>query len=127
MPDPIGVSGPGAMSQRVDKQPMRAPTGLPYGEAGALMDAQRQAPMSATPQAPSIPVTGLDAPTAQPNQPITAGAPVGAGPGPEALSTAFAGPPATGGAVSQALARVAASDNSGVFARLLAVAQQKGL
>lgn len=125
MPDPIGASGPGPMSQRIDKQPMRAPTGLPYGEAGKLMDAQRGAPMAATPAPPSIPITGLHEPSANPDQPVTAGAPLGAGPGPEALSTT-AGAPA-GGAVSQALARVAATDNSGIFAQLLAVAQSKGL
>jgi hypothetical protein len=30
-------------------------------------------------------LTPLDAPTARPSEPLTAGAPVGAGPGPEAL------------------------------------------
>lgn len=123
MPDPVGVSGPGAMSQRVDKQPMRAPTGMPYGEAGALMDAQRAAPLPTTPT-PNI--TGLDAPTAAPGQPVTAGAAFGPGPGPEALSTAAVGQPA-GGAISQAIARAAAADTSGVLQQLLIAAQSRGL
>lgn len=126
MPDPIGVSGPGAMSQRIDKQPMSAPTGLPYGEAGALMDAQRGAPMAATPPIPRPDLTGLSAPTANPDQPITAGAPVGEGPGPEVLTTRPPGQPA-GGAIAQALARAAASDPTGELSQLLVIAQQKGL
>jgi hypothetical protein len=76
--------------------------------------------------APSIPITGLHAPSARPDQPVTAGSPLGRAPGPEALSTSAVGAPAAGGAISQALARVAASDNSGVFAQLLAVAQSEG-
>ena len=30
------VSGPGALSQRTDTQAITTPTGMPYGEAGAL-------------------------------------------------------------------------------------------
>lgn len=117
------VSGPGALSQRTD-QPIRQVTGLPYGQAGALVAQQQGAPMSATPAPPSV--TPLHAPTQRPGQPVTAGAAAGAGPGPEALTPSAVGMPA-GGAISQALARVAASDNSGLFAQLLSVAQSKGL
>lgn len=125
MPDPVGVSGPGPMSQRVDKQPMRAPTGMPYGEAGALMQSQRDAPLpESNPAAP--PPVELGAPTERPGQPVTAGAALGPGPGPEALQARGQGMP-PGGAISQALARAAAVDNSGVFAQLLTIAQQKGL
>lgn len=123
MPDPVGVSGPGPLSQRVDKQPLRAPTGMPYGEQGALLDAQRQAPL---PETPAPDITALDAPTARPNEPVTAGAPFGPGPGPEALSMRSPGQPA-GGAISQAIARAAANDPTGELAKLLMVAQQKGL
>ena len=125
MPDPVGVSGPGAMSQRTDIQPMRAPTGLPYGEAGALMQAQRQAPLPESGPQTTPPPT-LAEPTQRPGQPVTAGAAAGPGPGPEALMPQPQGMP-TGGAVSQALSRVAAVDNSGAFARLLMIAQQRGL
>lgn len=120
-----GVSGPGPMSQRVDKQPMSAPTGLPYGEAGKLMDAQRGAPMAATPPVPTPNITGLHEPTAVPGQPVTSGATFGPGPGPEVLSTAVGQP--AGGAISQAIARAAASDTSGVLQQLLLAAQQRGL
>ena len=118
------VSGPGALSRRTDTQAISTPTGLPYGEAGALAEAQRQAPLPATP-AP-LPITDLDAPTARPNEPVTAGAPFGPGPGPEALSTAAVGRPA-GGPIAQAIARAAASDPSGELAQLLLIAQQKGV
>jgi hypothetical protein len=124
-PDPVGVSGPGALSQRTDIQPLRSPTGLPYGESGALTDLQRQAPLPESNPA-SPPPPRLSDPTTNPSQPVTAGAARGPGPGLEALAPTGVGQP-PGGAVSQALARVAATDNSGTFARLLSIAQQKGL
>lgn len=85
--------------------PITAPTGLPYGEHKALVDTQRQVPIAAAPPAPvpggagatPLPATPaplapapgsfppLDRPTERPHEPITAGAPVGAGPGPEAV------------------------------------------
>lgn len=120
------VSGPGALSQRTDQQPLRDVTGLPYGDAGALRAQQAGAPMAQDPGIPQLPVTGLGAPSERPDQPITAGADAGAGPGSEVLDTASTGQPA-GGAISSLLARAAASDPSGELARLLAVAQQKGL
>lgn len=125
-PDPIGVSGPGALSQRTDIQPMRAPTGLPYGESGMLQQAQRDAPLPESGPSAAPPPPPLSEGTQNPGQPVTAGAARGPGPGLEALAPQPQGMPA-GGAVSQALSRVAAVDNSGVFARLLTIAQQKGL
>lgn len=97
--NPAPVSGPGALSQRTDggpgKQPLRTPTGLPYGEGQALTDLQRAAPLAASPggTTPTTPgaglgpvsVTGFGEPTQQPATPVTAGAAAGAGPGPEAL------------------------------------------
>lgn len=127
MPDPIGVSGPGPMSQRTDKQPMRAPTGLPYGDAGKLMAAQQAVPLpDTTPDPGSPPPVMLHADTQNPGQPVTAGAAMGPGPGPEVLGPQGQGMP-TGGQVAQALARVASSDSSGVFAQLYSIALQKGL
>ena len=119
------VSGPGALSQRTDQQPMRDVTGLPYGDAGKLMEQQAGAPMAQT-NIPPVPVTGLGAPSERPSQPITAGADAGAGPGSEVLNSASTGQPA-GGPISSLLARAAASDPSGELAQLLVVAQQKGL
>lgn len=93
------VSGPGKLSQRTDlAQPIRAPTGGPYGQRKQLEAAQRVQPLpnvvggagaqTGTPPGPaaSIPATNVFAPTQRPLEPVTAGAPVGAGPnGPLAM------------------------------------------
>lgn len=79
-----------------DTQPVRVPGGLPYGQAGRLEDAQRALPLAAVPEpAPSDvlaaatqmapPQALLARPTTRPAEPVTAGAPVGPGPGREAL------------------------------------------
>lgn len=87
--NPAPVSGPGAMSARTDggpadSQPMRAIPDAAYGEQAEFMGIQAGAPMAADPQmTPQIP--GIDAPTMRPTEPITAGAALGAGPGPEVL------------------------------------------
>lgn len=120
-----GRSAPGPQTQQT--QPVRTPTGLPYGEAGALQDAQRAAPLPEAQPAQAAPAPPrLSEPTTNPSQPVTAGAALGPGPGPEVLGPQAVAQP-RGGAVSQALARVAAVDNSGVYARLLTLAQEKGL
>ena len=77
------TASPGkAYTNRTDlKQPVTAPTGQAYGERKAQVDAQRAIPL---PQAP--PVVPLGAPTQRPQEPLTAGLPVGPGPGPEALA-----------------------------------------
>lgn len=69
-----------------------AAPGQTYGEAGKQLAAQKVVPMGAPvapqPQQPSIQpgsMGPLDRPTARPNEPLTAGMPFGAGPGPEAL------------------------------------------
>ena len=82
------------------KMPVAAPTGMGYGERKALEDAQRAVPVASpgvSPQTPpmapgptsSWPIPGsmgpLDRPSERPNEPLTAGLPIGAGPGPEAL------------------------------------------
>lgn len=95
---PMVVSGPGALSQRSDAgQPQRYVSGLPWGEGQEMMDLQSSAKMaqtlnaptpmpsssSATSAAPS-PLTPLNAP-GDPQDILTAGNPMGAGPGPEVL------------------------------------------
>jgi hypothetical protein len=63
--------------------------GQTYGEAGAQRAAQQAVPMG-TPQAPVVApgsLGPLDRPTERPLEPITAGNPLGAGPGAEALVT----------------------------------------
>lgn len=95
---PAPVSGPGALSKRTDGgpgQPVRAPSGGAYGERQALEQMQQAAPLSASPGGdvgvpqPAEDVTaglvGLDAPTQMPDEPVTAGAALGDGPGLEAL------------------------------------------
>lgn len=75
-------------------QPVKTAPGQPYGQAGAQAQAQRALPLPATPPvqaaAPSTqsgPPPGMLAqPTARPGEPVTAGLPIGAGPGPEALA-----------------------------------------
>ena len=104
---------PGALSRRTDggvasKQAQRYISGMPnYGDGQEMANLQAQATMFAssiqgqkmTPsqvaqaasngqsqgQAQQMPVTPLTAPTQRPSEPVTAGSPLGAGPGPEAL------------------------------------------
>lgn len=95
--NPAPVSGPGALSKRTDGgpgQPVRAPSGGKYGERTELEQMQQAAPLSASPGgdvgAPQMAdvaadVVGFDAPTMQPDTPVTAGAGMGDGPGLEAL------------------------------------------
>lgn len=116
------VSGPGALSRRSDKQAISTPTGLPYGEAGQLEAAQQAAPL---PQTPAPNVIDLGAPTQRPDEPVTHGA--DAGPGADSSILRQPGPPATGGALSQLIARAAAADTSGQLQQLLLAAQQRGL
>lgn len=98
--NPAPVSGPGALSRRTDggpgdqKQPIRVPTGGNYGDATQMLKLQQAAPLAASPggeaatpvaglQLPEL--TALNAPTEQPDVPVTNGAALGAGAGPEAL------------------------------------------
>lgn len=71
-----------AYGQRSDlnAQPVRTVPGQTYGKQAAQAAAQQVVPL---PEAP--PLTPLGAPSARPNEPVTAGAPLGAGPGVEAL------------------------------------------
>lgn len=98
MTSPAQVSGPGALSQRTDTggQPIRNLPDPQYGEATAYREQQKGAPLAAqgptpTPSAPSggpgldpmaepAPPTPLFAPTQRPDEPVTAGAPLGPGP-----------------------------------------------
>lgn len=94
---PAPVSGPGALSKRTDGgpgQPVRAPSGGAYGERQELEQLQQSAALSATPGGdvgapeavdPTAGLIGFGEPTQMPDEPVTAGAAVGAGPGLEAL------------------------------------------
>ena len=87
--NPAPVSGPGAMSRRTDggategfTQGNATYTGLPYGQNKAINQQQTQAPMAAA-MLPDMP--SLEMPSMRPDEPITAGINLGAGPGREAM------------------------------------------
>jgi hypothetical protein len=96
--NPAPVSGPGSLSRRTDGGPIQGakeiPGGGKYGERKALADIQSGAPMQGNPvpNVPAVsnmqprttqPVTNLFAPTENPDEPVTAGAPMGLGRNPE--------------------------------------------
>ena len=87
--NPAAASGPGAMSQRTDggplsgQQPAQSFPGAPYGDRADFASLQAGAPMSA---APDMPMTPLGAATERPGEPVTTGAPFGAGAGPESMA-----------------------------------------
>jgi hypothetical protein len=140
MTSPAQVSGPGPMSQRTDTggQPIRSLPDPSYGEATAYEEQQKGAPLAeaqstATPrmrvpqaQAPAealAPPVPLFAPTQRPDEPVTAGAPVGAGP-----NTLSGGPLAPRAyAVSDQLRGYASDDPSGSIAWLANLLQGQGL
>lgn len=75
------------------QMPKVAP-GQPYGAAGQQAAALHAVPMPSQPQqgpvgeAAGPTVVGLGEPTQNPQEPVTAGAPIGPGPGPEVLPQA---------------------------------------
>jgi hypothetical protein len=79
---------PNRSDLRGGKMPKMAATGQTYGEAGKQMASQSAVPMAAPPTE-NIPqfqpgqVTDLTGVSQRPNEPISAGMPFGAGPGPE--------------------------------------------
>lgn len=96
--NPAPVSGPGAHSKRTDgKQPAMELPDAQYGENAAFQEMQQGAPLpqQGTTGAPASPAglmqsfTGMGAPTQTPDEPVTAGASMGAGPGMEALGQAI--------------------------------------
>lgn len=123
MTSPV-VSGPGRYSQRSDQQPIRTPTGLPYGQAQALRQIEQAEPMQAT-STPTPQVVPMHAPSQLPGQPVTAGA--NAGPGPDASVLLQQRAQPVGSPLVQALSNASAGDPSGSLALLLAEAMKRGL
>jgi len=84
VPDTPGMpppGGPGQFSQRIDQspgQPIRVPTGLPYGKAKQLEQAQSAVPLPASPGGASLPSPGPSAPAPGPIAPPAP--PMGGGP-----------------------------------------------
>lgn len=92
---PAAVSGPGALSARTDggatSQPPMVADGGPYGSRQDMASIQSGAPMQGgngalpVPSGPSAAdLIPFGAPTQNPNEPVTAGAALGPGIGPEA-------------------------------------------
>lgn len=82
------VSGPGPLARRTDGpqggQPVRVPTGGSYGEGTELRGLQEAAPLAET--GPDLSgLVGLGEPSGEPGTPVTNGAALGPGAGPEAL------------------------------------------
>jgi hypothetical protein len=82
------------LSNPAKKLAVTTAPGQTYGKAGEQRRAQQAVPMGTPqqPQAPQqqqqqqpLPVTPLNAPTERPDEPITAGNPLGAGPGMDML------------------------------------------
>ena len=119
------VAGPGKFARRVDgtafdknatRQPIREMSSQAYGEGVQMQALQASAPMSATPSMPSaMRPTPLSAPTERPNEPVTAGAPFGAGAGPEILPI----PPVMEDQVAQTILSLAAIYPDPDLARLV--------
>jgi len=84
-----GAAGPGKFSVRTDG--MNLPSQY-YGEGVETKNIQQGAAMAKTPDVKGMPAgevrkaVGLYDETTRPNEPITAGAPMGPGPGPDALA-----------------------------------------
>jgi hypothetical protein len=131
--NPAPVSGPGALSRRTDGQGARYMAGGEYGEGQEMMDLQTSAPMSKAPEQPrmrqprssrqvveeGMRPTPLFAPTERPDEPITAGAPFGPGPGPAMR-------PQSTGRLASTLAKLASSDDSGTLAAWARMAESRG-
>jgi hypothetical protein len=68
-----------AQGPRAPSQPVKTATGQPYGAATAQAQAQQAVPL------PDFAAMHLARPTERPQEPVTAGLPMGPGPGPEAM------------------------------------------
>ena len=94
-----------------------------YGDRKATQELMSSAPMAKAQPVPSAPpVTGMFAPTERPNEPVTAGNPLGAGAGEEALNL-----PARTFNPTQILSRLAESDPSGEIDMILQELNSKGI
>jgi hypothetical protein len=149
--NPAPVSGPGAHSKRTDgspgsKQAISVMPGQDYGQAGQDQAAQQAVRMGGAtplpspaqagpggqqgqaPQSPQYEGGDFGAPSSRPDEPVTAGAPVGPGPGPEALNTAPGVPSAAAGtgAMTALLQRLSPTDTTGILGQLLIAAQARG-
>lgn len=91
--NPAPVSGPGALSRRTDggptSQPPMVANGGPYGSRQDMEGIQSGAPLAGAPAGPSpADMIPMGAPSQNPEEPVTAGAALGPGIGPEAAGIA---------------------------------------
>jgi hypothetical protein len=135
---PAPVSGPNQLSRRTDtgpkKQGARYMRGGAYGEGQEMMGLQQAAPMAAGPKTPRpaapiqrprnlSPLVGLTDPTQRPDEPLTAGMPFGAGPGPDALNLPSTAPRK----LSTIFGELAQNDRTGETNAFYQYLQQRGL
>ena len=125
-----GASGPGKFSKRTDMNM----GSIAYGEGKETAAIQAGAPMARTPEvrgmpagqvreaAAQAPVTPLFAPSTRPDEPITSGIAMGAGPGPEVL-----GMQPVQEKLSDVLARMLPYDQSGEVEILYQRALARGM
>jgi hypothetical protein len=123
-----GTSGPGKFSKRTD-----LPSSY-YGEGVETAAIKSQIPLSTTtgsadnvggrPRNPLTPITPLFAPSERRDEPVTAGVPVGEGPGSEALMMNQARQKES---LSQTLAQMLPYDTNGEIAALYEQALSRGL
>ena len=131
---PAAASGPGSLARRTDGGPATAQyvSGLPYGDGQDFYDLQTSAPLGAeaaktqmrsgaqaTQGGPSMSATPLFAPTARPDEPVTAGAPFGPG-------ESAAPQPGPRRSLAETLQMLAQYDQSGEVARLAQAASRRG-
>lgn len=147
--NPAPVSGPGRLARRTDGGPasqnVAALPNAGYGESAEFESIQGAAPMSASPPpsmagggpaaggglaallgaggggAPAAPPTPLTAPTERPEEPLTAGAPIGPGPGPSPEVMA------PSGRLTGLLERLLENDITGEIGELYENARRRGL
>jgi hypothetical protein len=130
---PAAASGPGKLSKRTDGNPDRGlPANGEYGYRKATREQMSAAPMAQnfqpTPSAPvnvpttPTPVTGMFAPTQNPEEPVTNGSPMGPGAGPEAMQL----PQRVFNPV-ETLSRLAQTDPSGQIEAILQDLSSRGI
>jgi hypothetical protein len=135
--NPMNVSAVGGNGQNASAtQAARYIPQQEWGGASELMGIQQSAPMAAapgiessgmamSPRAAAAPqqMTPLGADSQFPDEPITFGAPIGAGPGPEALGLAIPGQSST----VQILEELLPYDQTGEIAALYELALLRGI
>ena len=123
--NPAPASGPGALSQRTDGGPAQGAkyvSGLPYGQGQATYDQQTAAPMAGKSEPAAAPMpTELFAPSMRPNEPITSGVDIGAGPGSEVMNL-----PNNQPTLASTIRKIAQYDSSGDAELLYAAISEYG-